>query len=87
MLSVSIFASCNRNTGDSFKANIESRSCVADTSVHYTLYMPQTSQKNLPTIVFFDPHAQGEKPVEAYAKLASEYKYILIGSNDMHNGQ
>lgn len=87
VLSVSIFASCNRNTGDSFKANIESRSCVADTSVHYTLYMPQTSQKNLPTIVFFDPHAQGEKPVEAYAKLASEYKYILIGSNDMHNGQ
>lgn len=87
MLSASVLVSCSKKTGDTSTVNIESRSCVADTSIHYSVYVPQTSQKNLPTIVFFDPHARGKMPVEMYARLASEYKYILIGSNDMHNGQ
>ena len=87
LLSTTILLSCNNGSGDSFKANIENRSCVADTSIHYTVYVPQSGGKMLPSIIFFDPHSQGYKPVEAYARLAAKYGYILIGSNDMHNGQ
>ncbi len=52
------------------------------------MYVPSTDNKKpLPTIIFFDPHAQGEKPVKAYAQLAAKYGYLLVGSNDLHNGQ
>ena len=87
LLSTTVLLSCSNGSGDSFKANIESRSCVADTSIHYSVYVPQSGSKMLPAIIFFDPHAQGEKPVEAYARLAAKYGYLLIGSTDMHNGQ
>lgn len=88
LLATIVLGSCSLGSRSSFTANVERRSCVADTSIHYSVYVPQTdSKKMLPTIIFFDPHAQGEKPVEAYAQLASKYGYLLIGSNDMHNGQ
>lgn len=79
--------SCNNGSRDSFTANVEKRVCVADTTIHYSVYAPQSDGRKMPTIIFFDPHAQGQIPVEAYAKLAAEYKYILIGSNDLQNGQ
>ena len=88
LLTTITLASCNIGSRSSFTANVENRSCVADTSIHYSVYVPLTdSKKLLPTIIFFDPHAQGYKPVEAYAQLAAKYGYLLIGSNDMHNGQ
>ena len=80
-------SACNNNSDNKFSANIENKSCVSDTSIHYSLYAPKSNREKLPAIIFFDPHAQGSVPVKAYAKLASEYQYILLGSNDMHNGQ
>ena len=80
-------SACNNNGDNKFSANIENKSCVSDTSIHYSLYAPKSKGEKLPAIIFFDPHAQGSVPVKAYAKLASEYQYILLGSNDMHNGQ
>ncbi len=79
--------SCRKGSRDSFTANVEKRACVADTTIHYSVYAPQADGQKMPSIIFFDPHAQGQIPVEAYAKLAAEYKYILIGSNDLRNGQ
>lgn len=85
---MTVFASCvNSQKTDSFTANIEKHSCVADTSIHYSAYMPKTDGQKLPAIIFFDPHAQGQLPVSQYAQLASEYGYLLMGSNDLHNGQ
>ena len=80
-------SACNNGGNNNFSANIENKSCVSDTAIHYSLYAPKTKGQKLPAIIFFDPHAQGSVPVKAYAQLASEYKYILMGSNDMHNGQ
>lgn len=88
LFTITILASCNLGSRRSFTANVESRSCIADTGIHYSVYVPSTDNKKpLPTIIFFDPHAQGEKPVKAYAQLAAKYGYLLVGSNDLHNGQ
>ncbi len=86
--SVAFFASCsNGPKSESFIANIETHSCAADTSIHYSLYTPKSDGQKLPAIIFFDPHTHGQIPVAEYAQLASEYNYLLIGSNDLHNGQ
>lgn len=86
--SVAFFASCsNVANGDKFSANIETKTCSNDTSIHYTVYVPENNGTKLPAIIFFDPHNQGQIPVNAYAQLAHKYNYILIGSNDLHNGQ
>lgn len=85
---LAFFASCNNTTNnDKFTANIQTKICSTDTSIHYTVYVPETDNKKLPAIIFFDPHNQGKIPVNTYAQLASKYNYILIGSNDLHNGQ
>lgn len=88
LASAFIISSCNNGAKtEPFTANIEKCACAADTSVHYSAYVPQADGQKLPVIIFFDPHAQGQIPVKEYAQLASEYKYLLIGSNDLHNGQ
>lgn len=88
MATAAMFTSCdNANKGNTFTANVESKACVADTSIHYSVYVPKSDSEKLPVILFFDPHNQGDIPVSTYAELASKYQYILIGSNDLHNGQ
>lgn len=88
LASAFIISSCNNGAKtEPFTANIEKCACAADTTIHYSAYVPQADGQKLPVIIFFDPHAQGQIPVKEYAQLASEYKYMLIGSNDLHNGQ
>lgn len=66
---------------------METKTCAADTSIQYSVYAPQAKEgEKLPVIIFFDPHSQGYLPVEAYAKLADKYGYILFGSNNLRNG-
>lgn len=82
--------SCNNNQSNdtqSFVTKTELRSCNTDTSIYYTIYTPQINQDTkYPIIIFLDPHKQGQIPVEKYAQLASKYKYMLMGSNNLHNG-
>lgn len=87
LITIMLSACNNGGENSKFSANVETRCCAADTSIRYSFYAPKCKGKKLPAIIFFDPHAQGSVPVKKYAQLASEYKYILIGSNNLHNGQ
>lgn len=54
----------------------------------YALYLPKkySDSTKLPVIIFFDPHGNGDFPLNLYHELAEKYGYILIGSNDSKNG-
>lgn len=62
--------------------------CVDDPSKSYALYIPKpSSNKPLPVIYFFDPHADGLLPLKKYKELADSFHFILVGSNDSKNGK
>ncbi|MDP4284947.1 MAG: hypothetical protein Q8891_11015 [Bacteroidota bacterium] len=62
-------------------------SCLGDATETYALYLPENSNNEaLPVIYFFDPHGDGELPLNKYKALADRYHYILIGSNKSKNG-
>lgn len=54
----------------------------------YALYLPSnySSAAHLPVIIFFDPHGDGNLPLNKYSALAEAKKFILIGSNTSKNG-
>jgi pimeloyl-ACP methyl ester carboxylesterase len=63
--------------------------CKANPTESFALYVPtsySTTTTALPVILFFDPHGDGNIPVEKYAQLAEKSNYILIGSNNSKNG-
>ncbi len=62
--------------------------CKGDTAQSFALYLPAkyASDKNLPVIFFFDPHAKGSLPLELYKDLGEKYSCILLGSNSSKNG-
>lgn len=63
--------------------------CKTNPTESFAMYVPTSysaSSKALPVIIFFDPHGDGNVPVEKYAQLAEKNKYILIGSNSSKNG-
>lgn len=68
---------------------LENQKGVLDSSINYTFYLPQAYNgiTKLPVVFFFDPHANGSKPLQKYAKLANQYGYIFIASNNIKNGQ
>lgn len=56
----------------------------------YALYLPSgcgDGNIKYPVILALDPSGSGLTPVNKYKDLAEKYGYILIGSNDSHNGQ
>lgn len=55
----------------------------------YALYLPKTwkSYETYPVIIFLDPHANGQAPLDMYRSLADSFKVILAGSNNVRNGQ
>ncbi len=62
--------------------------CLDDPSKSYALYIPKhNSNKPLPVIYFFDPHADGLLPLQKYKELADSFHFILVGSNDSKNGK
>jgi pimeloyl-ACP methyl ester carboxylesterase len=66
---------------------IDPVTCKSDPTQSYALYIPAKGNKTaLPVIYFFDPHADGELPVNKYKSLADAYGFILIGSNNSKNG-
>jgi hypothetical protein len=70
------------------KNSIIINSAQNDSTVKYAVFVPQqTENKPLPVIFLFDPHNQGQLPVETYAPLAEKYGYMLVGSMNLRNGQ
>jgi hypothetical protein len=82
-------ASAAASSNDTFaKGNvIKNIVCKNEASQSFALYIPANSGKNLlPVIYFFDPHADGELPLNKYKTLADRYGFILVGSNNSKNG-
>lgn len=54
----------------------------------YALYLPTGYKDTLQyaLMVFFDPHGDGNVPLEKYKVLADKYGFILAGSNSSKNG-
>ncbi len=62
--------------------------CKAEPSQSYAIYLPTsyTKNKTYPVLFFFDPHANGNLPLEKYKAVAERYGFILAGSNNSKNG-
>ena len=62
--------------------------CQSDSRFTYSLYLPfyYKEGSDLPVIIFFDPHAKADLPLQKYKKLSEKYGYILIASADSKNG-
>jgi hypothetical protein len=67
---------------------IPSVTCATNTAYSYALYLPHqyAAAKNLPALIFVDPHGDGAFPLGKYHLLAEKFGVILIGSNDSKNG-
>lgn len=54
----------------------------------YALYLPENAQpeRSYPALIFLDPHAEGQLPLQKYRTFADRFGYILIGSLDVKNG-
>lgn len=58
-----------------------------DTSLSYAIYIPvNTARKDSLVFIFFDPHGNGELPVNMYKNLADKFGITLIGNNNSANG-
>lgn len=89
--------SCSGRAGSEYKrqGGLETGKVIPDVkcsgypSYSYSLYLPTsyTEGKVLPVLLAFDPGAKGNYPVTKYYELAEKYGFILMGSNDSHNGQ
>lgn len=61
--------------------------CSTDPSQTYALYIPAKGNREaMPLVYCFDPHGAGILPVRKYKALADAYGFILVGSNNSHNG-
>ena len=63
-------------------------SCIAEPDQSYALYVPShySREKRWPIVYAFDPGARGSMPVELMKDAAERYGYIVVGSNNSHNG-
>lgn len=62
--------------------------CATHSEQSYALYLPShyTRAKRWPIVYAFDPAAHGNMPVELMKDAAERYGYIVVGSNNSHNG-
>ncbi|MEQ1678031.1 MAG: hypothetical protein ABL876_15085, partial [Chitinophagaceae bacterium] len=61
--------------------------CAADSSNQYSFYLPKSydAQQKYPLLLFLDPSARGNVPVEKYKQVADELGLILAGSFNSKN--
>jgi len=95
-LAAFIIVSCSNNQnqisdkkGDAIKTNvIKVNENSENSALNYCYYLPETytGTDSLPVIFMLDPHADGNKPLGEYYKLANTYGYILVASNSLKNG-
>jgi predicted esterase len=67
---------------------LERINCTGDPSLTFALYLPTSysDKVKIPLILFFDPQGDGVLPLNKYRKLADQYGYALMASNDSRNG-
>ena len=67
---------------------VERVQALNDSSQSYALYLPSnyTPNRKWPVLYAFDPGARGRVPVERFKEAAEKYGWIVIGSNNSHNG-
>jgi pimeloyl-ACP methyl ester carboxylesterase len=61
--------------------------CPADTSRHYVLYLPKDYQasKKYSLLLFLDPGARGNLPLEKYYPISDEQEIVIAGSLESKN--
>jgi len=66
-------------------SNVKSES---NSNVSFSVYAPSEYSDTtlLPIIYFFDPHADGNLPLEKYKSIANTFNLILVGCNSIENG-
>jgi dienelactone hydrolase len=66
---------------------IDSVPCFPDPTQTYALFLPSlyAPNKTWPIIYFFDPGAEGGRPVALYKDIAEKYGFVLAGSNNSRN--
>src|SRR4029078_12904397 len=67
---------------------VEKIEALSDSSQSYALYLPSnyTPDRKWPILFAFDPGARGRVPVERFKEAAEKYGWIVLGSNNSHNG-
>lgn len=67
--------------------NIQYHTCSTDTSQQYCLYLPAAYHRDstYPLLLFLDPAARGNLPVEKYQAIADEEAVIIAGSFGSRN--
>jgi dienelactone hydrolase len=62
--------------------------CLADARQSYALYLPTSYRKEMksPILFVFEPLARGPLPVVIMRQAAEKYGFIIIASNNSHNG-
>ena len=62
--------------------------CQQDASQHYALYLPSyfNLSRQWPVILAFDGSGRGRQGVERYRAAGEKYGYVVVGSNNSHNG-
>jgi len=62
--------------------------CAAKPEQSYALYVPlhYSPEKGWPVVYVFDPGARGIAPLEKMKEAAERYGYIVVASNNSHNG-
>jgi len=67
---------------------VERIEALNDSSQSYALYLPSnyTPDRKWPILLAFDPGARGRVPVERFKEAAEKYGWIVLGSNNSHNG-
>jgi dienelactone hydrolase len=62
--------------------------CERQPSQTYALYLPSyfRPEKRWPLLIVFEPLARGKIPVELFRPAAEKYGYIVVSSNNSHNG-
>jgi dienelactone hydrolase len=62
--------------------------CRGNASQSYALYLPSgySTDRQWPILYAFDAGARGRLPVERFRGAAETYGFIVVGSNNSHNG-
>jgi dienelactone hydrolase len=62
--------------------------CLSDTTQTYAVALPSdfNSSKRYPVVFVFDPHGDGHLAVKTFQTGATEFGYIIAGSNVIRNG-
>jgi hypothetical protein len=67
---------------------IQTIKCQEDTAQNYCIALPTgiDPTRRYPVLFAFDPHGDGHLAVHTFGKGASEFRFIVVGSNVIRNG-